>query len=124
MNIRVTLKEFAHNHVVQWLFILMFILNSIALGVVFWAVPPQEGTTVILHHNASIGIDFASVSPWYMAYILPSVGFVLMLFHLILAYVFFARKRRITTHFILLATVLIQLGVIIASVSVALVNKF
>jgi len=113
---------FSYNHLVQWLIILILFLNIISwISLLIFI--PRTDDPVLLHYNAYIGLELDSIGPWHTIFWVPGIGLALSLAHIVAGYIYFRRQERIITHVLLLSAAILQVAVIIASVSIILVNK-
>lgn len=90
-----------------------------SLSILMYFVRPS-GTLRILHYNVYFGVDLLGV--WWQTYIFPLFSLLFFVGHLILARYFYQRSERIAAYLLLLASILIGCGVLIASVGVAFIN--
>lgn len=111
--------EYFKSHIVIWLLILSLTSNLIDwLILKIWVKPVDF--SIILHYNVYFGVD--SIGDYKQVYLLPIIGLILFLVNLILSVFFYERKERIASYVLLMATLMIQLSLIVASVSVILIN--
>lgn len=96
---------------------LLFVVTS--SGIFMYFVRPS-GTLRILHYNVYFGVDL--LGAWWQVYIFPLFSLLFFVGHLMLARYFYQRAERIAAYLLLLASVLIGLGILIASVSIAFIN--
>lgn len=114
--------SFWRNHFVQWLSVLMITLNLASWGALFWFIPATDAP-VLLRYNAYFGFEIGSLGPWYKIFVIPGIGLLFIVVHVIFGYVFYLQKERMLTHLLFLAGVLVQIAVIIATVSIIFVNQ-
>ncbi|MDO8241270.1 MAG: hypothetical protein Q7T51_04815 [Candidatus Moranbacteria bacterium] len=111
--------EYFKSHIVIWLLILSLASNLINwLILKIWVKPVDF--SIILHYNVYFGVD--SIGDYKQAYLLPLIGIILFAINLTLSVFFYERKERIASYILLMATLMIQLSLIVASVSVILIN--
>lgn len=111
--------EFFKNLIVRWLLVGTILLNiaNWVLMVIF--IRPVD-FKIILHYNVYFGVDL--IGDWWQPYILPSMGTVFLLVNLAMAQRFYRQKERIAAHILLLASLMIQAGLIIASSAIVMIN--
>ncbi len=112
-------QEFFKNHIILWLLLFNFISNVsnwLALAIF---INKTEGN-IILHYNVYFGVD--NLGNWKQSFTAPAIGLFLFLINLSLAFFFYKNKERIASYSLLLASVIIQINLIISSVSVILIN--
>jgi len=113
------LKEFFRSQIVIWLLVLSFIAN-IADWVIIATLIKPVNFPIILHYNVYFGADF--IGDYRQAYLLPAIGLILIMINLLLAIYFYAQKERIASYILLIAALMIQLGLIVGSASVIIIN--
>lgn len=91
----------------------------LSLGVLGYFIRSSE-TLIILHYNVYFGVDLLGV--WWQAYVLPFLGGLFLLGHFLLAKRFYARAERIACYLMLLSSGMLSFGILIATISVALIN--
>ena len=82
-------------------------------------VRPTENI-LVLHYNVYFGVDIQGI--WWQLYILPIAGILFFLGHLFFAHRFYQKYDRIAAYLMLFSSGLLNIGIIIASVSIALIN--
>lgn len=75
---------------------------------------------IILHYNAYFGVD--QIGSWEQAYVAPVIGLIIFSVNFFLALNFFQQKERIAAYIIFLASLMVQLGLVIASSALIIVN--
>lgn len=112
-------SEFMKNHIVRWLLIGIFLLNIANWVFLAIFIRPVD-FPIILHYNAYFGVDL--IGDWWQAYVIPAMGLVFFAVNFLLARGFFRKKERIASYILLLASLIIQIGLIIASAAIVLIN--
>ena len=112
-------RDFFKSHIAIWLLILSFLANAINWIILKIWIKPVE-FPIILHYNVYFGVDL--LGNYRQTYILPLIGLSLLVINLLLAMYFYAQKERIASYVLLMATLMIQLSLIVASASVILIN--
>lgn len=112
-------SEFFKNSIVLWLLFGSIFLN--AANWIFLAIfiRPVD-YNIILHYNVYFGVDL--IGNWWQPYVLPVMGIIFLLVNLLLARRLFRQKERIAAYILLLSALIIQVGLIIASAGVVLIN--
>lgn len=93
-------------NIVDWIILAVFV-NKIDAG-------------IILHYNVYFGVD--AVGSWKDVFIFPAIGLVLFVLNTALAIYFYKQRERIASYILLMAAFMAQLSLIIASVSVIIIN--
>ncbi len=112
-------EGYFQSYIVLWLLALSIVANIANWAVLKIFIKPVD-FPIILHYNVYFGVDM--VGNWGQVYFLPSLGVGLLLINSILSIYFYYRKERIASYLILLATLMIQLSLIVASTSVIIIN--
>ena len=112
-------QEFFRNSLIHWTAIAAIFLN-LANWVFLAIFVHPVNYELILHYNVYFGIDITH--PWWEAYLIPTVGSILLLVNFLLAYHFYDQKERVASYLLLLTSIMAQAGLIIASVAVVIVN--
>lgn len=111
-------QEFFKNPIVHWTSIAGAFLNL--ANWVLLAVFIRPSDYLILHYNVYFGYDV--VGDWRQVFFIPSLGLVFLLINFFLACRFFRKRERIASYILLLASIMAEIGLIIASVGVVIVN--
>lgn len=112
-------QEFMKNSIVRWLLVGTIFLNAANWVFLAFFIHPVN-FNIILHYNVYFGVDL--IGDWWQTYILPSMGIVFLLINFFLARQFYRNRERIASYILLLASLMIQIGLIIASVGIVLIN--
>lgn len=112
-------SEYWRNRIAFWL-----LVSSLLANVVNWAILPifvrPTVSTIILHYNVYFGVD--AMGDWKWVFILPGIGFFLLIVNNFLAMYFYANKERIASYVLLIGALMVQLCLLIASISVIIIN--
>jgi hypothetical protein len=112
-------QEYFKSHIVIWLLILSLVANMIDwLILKIWIKPVDF--PIILHYNVYFGVDL--IGDYRQVFVLPLIGLILFVVNLILSLYFYKQKERISSYMLMIASLMIQLSLIVASVSVILIN--
>lgn len=104
--------------------ILVFLGSSYLLNILNWAllyfyIKPSYGQ-IPLHYNAMYGADvFGS---WDMVFRIPSAGLIILVIHNILSKLFYS-KERLASHVLLSSAFIVQLFLLLASLSIIYINS-
>jgi hypothetical protein len=112
-------QEFFQSQVVVWLLGLSLaanLINWLILKIFIKAVD----FPIIMHYNVYFGVDM--LGTWKQTFILPIMGLILFSINGFLSLRFYKYKERIASHLLLMATLMIQLSLIVASLSVIIIN--
>lgn len=113
------LKLFFKNKIVSWMVALNLFFN-IANWVALWVFIKPVDSSIILHYNVYFGVDMTG--NWKMAFVMPSIGLALFLINGLLAFYFYLKLERIASHILLMASLMIQISLLIASTGVIIIN--
>lgn len=111
--------DFFKNHIILWLLVFNFLTNLTNWLILTIFINKTQGN-IILHYNVYFGVD--NLGNWKQSFLAPAVGLFLFLVNFSLAFFFYKNKERIASYSLLLASVIIQINLIISSVSVILIN--
>lgn len=111
--------SFFRNIIVRVLIGVNILFCLISFGLLAYFVRPTENI-LVLHYNVYFGVDIQGV--WWQLYMLPVAGVLFFLGHLFFAYRFYQKYERIAAYLMLFGSGLLNIGIIIASVSVAFIN--
>ncbi|MDR3559743.1 MAG: hypothetical protein P4L62_03755 [Candidatus Pacebacteria bacterium] len=112
-------NDFFLNHIVLWLLLFGIITNA-ADWTILLVFMNRLDADVILHYNVYFGVDM--LGNWKLAFMMPAVGLVLFLVNAFLADYFYRNKERIASYILLLAALMVQLSLIVASAAVIMIN--
>ena len=116
---RFTSNDFFRNHIVLWLLLFGLIANA-ADWTILLVFMNRVDAAVILHYNVYFGVDM--LGSWKLVFIMPAVGLVLYLINAFLADYFYRNNERIASYILLLAALMVQLSLIVASAAVIMIN--
>ena len=112
-------QEYFQSHIVFWLLILSLVANIIDwLILKIWIKPVDF--SIILHYNVYFGVD--QIGSYRQVYLLPMIGLILFIINLVLSMFFYGQKKHIASYILLMATLMIQFSLIVASMSQILIN--
>lgn len=112
-------QEFFQSQIARWLLLLGALANLtdwIALKIF---IRPVD-FPIILHYNVFFGVDM--LGSWKEVFILPFIGLILLLVNGFLALHLYKRKERIASYLLLMAALMIQLSLLVASISIIIIN--
>jgi hypothetical protein len=112
-------QEYFKSHIVVWLLILSFLTNLIDWTILKIWIKPVD-FSIILHYNVYFGVDL--IGNYRQVYVLPTIGLILFMINLLLSMFFYEKKERIASYILLIATLMIQLSLIVVSASIILIN--
>jgi len=112
-------QEYFCNSIILWLLALSFLVNLINVVSLAIFVQPVD-FHIILHYNVYFGVDF--LDSWEKVYFMPFIGIILLIINVLLGLYFFNRKERIASHILMIANLMIQLSLLVASISIILIN--
>ncbi len=107
------------SHIVDWLSTLSLAANLINWVILkIWIKPVNF--PIILHYNVYFGVDM--IGGYRQVYLLPLIGLIIFVINSALSMYFYVRKERIASYILLMAALMIQLSLMVASLSVILIN--
>jgi hypothetical protein len=112
-------RDFFQSNIIRWLIALNLFLNIVDWAILSIFIRSVDGG-IILHYNIYFGVD--NIGDWKQAYAMPLIGLILFVLNLILAYFFYFKKERIASYTLLLASLMAQMCLIVASISVIMIN--
>ena len=112
-------QEYFRSHIVRWLLVFISVANLANWAALKIFIQPVD-LPIILHYNVYFGVDM--LGDWKNLFLLPMVGLILFFINFFLSLYFYRRKERIASYLLLIATLMIQLSLIVASVSVIIIN--
>jgi uncharacterized membrane protein len=93
-------------NIINWIILLVFLK------------PATEN--IILHYNVYFGVDMTGKR--FQAFMSPSIGLVIFFINYFLSAYFFRNKETIASYILLICALMAQLSLIIASISVIIIN--
>lgn len=112
-------KEYWHSRTVLWLLISSIVGNLVNWIIILIYVRPTV-PTIILHYNVYFGVDM--MGNWGWVFILPGIGLFLLIINNSLAIYFYGNLERIASYILLIAALMVQLSLLIATLSVIIIN--
>ena len=112
-------SEFWNSKIILWLLGLNLASNLANWLIIAIFINHLDGD-IILHYNVYFGVD--ELGNWKQAFLLPIIGIILFALNAVLAAWFYAKKERIASHILLLASLMAQWSLIIAAASLIMIN--
>lgn len=112
-------QEYFKSSINLWLIILSLAVNIINWILLKIFIKPVD-FPIILHYNVYFGVD--TTGRYQLVFLLPLIGLVLFIINFLLSRYFYARKERIAGYLLLMATLMIELSLFVASLSVIIIN--
>jgi hypothetical protein len=112
-------NDFFKNHLILWLLLFNFLTNLVNWISLVLFINKTQGN-IILHYNVYFGVD--NFGNWQQVFWMPAIGLGLFLINLYLAFFFHSNKEVIASYILLIASLMIQLSLIIGAISVILIN--
>lgn len=94
------------------------VLNIIHWGLLYFKISPSQNK-ILLHYNVVYGPDFVEKSSYL--YLIPLLALILLLLNFILASHFY-KKEKLSSHFLSIATVAVQMIFFTATVVLIVIN--
>jgi len=121
LSVRPHLREFLHNHHVQWIFLACLAVNILAWGGLAWFIRPSE-VPILLRYNIYLGFDLNYVVEWKHAYRLPAVALGFLFINAIVAFALYRQQDRFGAYIVLFGSLSVQLAMVISLIAIILVN--
>jgi hypothetical protein len=112
-------NDYFKNKSNDWLLILGIAANLVDWVILAVFIRPTANK-IILHYNVYFGVD--AMGNWKSVFILPAVGLILLLANFFLSLHFYRSKEQIASYILLTAALMSQLSLLIASLSVIIIN--
>lgn len=112
-------REIWKSEISLWLVLITFIFNAINWSILFVFIRSVDAD-IILHYNVYFGVD--QIGNSRIIFTLPLIGFFLFIINLFLADFFYRNCERIASYILLLAALMVQVLLVIASISVIVIN--
>lgn len=112
-------QEYFKNPLNVWLLILNLIINAANWAIILIFVKPVD-FSIILHYNVYFGVDV--IGDWRKIFLLPALGLFLFFLNFWLAVYFYKQEEKVAAHLLMVVSFLAQLSLIIASVTITLIN--
>lgn len=112
-------REYFGSSIVCWLLLLAVLGNLGNWALIYFGIT-QRDMPIILHYNVYFGVDAMGYRK--DAFILPIIGLVILAANFILGFYFYEKKERIATYLLLIAAFMIQLSLLVASLSIVMIN--
>ena len=100
------------------------LLASLVLNIIIWTMLAWQTKffpeLITLHYNIYFGIDLLGY--WYQIFLLPALGLIVFLLNSFFAILLF-NKEKIISYFLVGATTLIQVLLLLATISIISVNS-
>jgi hypothetical protein len=112
-------EEYFQSSIAVWLIILSLVANLSNWLILKIFIRPID-LPIILHYNVYFGVDM--MGNYKEVYILPLIGIILLLINFFLSKYLYEKKERIASYLLMMAALMIQLALIVSSVSVIIIN--
>ncbi|MDH4330781.1 MAG: hypothetical protein OEV93_04480 [Candidatus Moranbacteria bacterium] len=112
-------KSFLKNPILISLIALSIFIN-VAVFVLLYSIIGTSNPSIILHYNVYFGVDL--IGGWQEVYMMPAIGLLFVFVNFLLAHYFYFKKERIVSHILMLTALMIQSGVAVAGISIAMIN--
>jgi len=113
------IQEYFKNIIIIWLLILSLIAN-LANWIMLKLLVQSVNFPIILHYNVYFGVDLKG--DYRQIFGIPLIGLFLFLVNFILAKHVYKKGERIACYLLLMATLMMQVNLIIYSLSIILIN--
>ncbi len=113
------IQEYFRNTIVLWLLAVSFLVDlANAVSLVIFVQPVDF--PIILHYNVYFGVDV--LDSFEKVYLMPLIGAFLFIVNTLLGLYFYQQKERIASYILAIANLMIQLSLLVASISIILIN--
>lgn len=112
-------NEYFTNKINIWLIVLTIIANTVNWGAILFFIRPTDHD-IILHYNVYFGVD--ATGNWKSVFMLPAIGLALFVINFFLSIHLYSNKERVASYILLSAAFMAQLSLLIASLSVIIIN--
>ena len=112
-------QEYFQSSIVLWLLALSLVANLTNWIILKIFIQPVD-FPIILHYNVYFGVDV--LDDWKKVFLVPLIGLFLFIINTLLGLYFFKNKERIASYTLSIANLMIQLSLLVASVSIILIN--
>lgn len=112
-------QEYFKNIIVAWLLILSLAAN-IANWIILKLLIQPVDFPIILHYNVYFGVDLKG--NYLQVFGIPSIGLFLFLINNLLSLKAYRSGERIASYLLLMATLMMQVNLIVYSLSIILIN--
>lgn len=113
------IQEYFRSVIVAWLLILSLIANLADWIILKLLIQPVEAP-IILHYNVYFGVDLKG--NYLQVFGIPLIGLFLFLINSLLSLKAYQGEERIASYLLLMATLMIQINLIVYSLSIILIN--
>lgn len=113
------MQEYFRNIIVIWLLILNLVAN-LANWIILKLLIQSVNFPIILHYNVYFGVDLRG--NYRQIFVIPIIGLFLFSVNFILAKYVYTKGERIACYLLLMATLMMQVNLIIYSLSIILIN--
>ena len=112
-------KDFFQSRINAWLAALNIFANLVNWIILAVFIRPVD-RDIILHYNVYFGVDITG--NWKQVFILPFIGLILFAINGFLAAYFYKSQERIAGYVLLITSFMAQLSLIVASISLIIIN--
>lgn len=112
-------QEYFKNIIIVWLLILSLAANIANWIILKLSIQPVD-FPIILHYNVYFGVDLKG--NYWQVFGIPLIGVFLFLINGLLSFKAYQGGERIASYLLLMATLMIQINLIIYSLSIILIN--
>lgn len=112
-------QEYFKRAIVIWLVILSLAINLSEWIILKVFIKPVD-FPIILHYNVYFGVDM--VGNYKSVFLIPLIGLALFLVNFLLSLYFYRSKERIASYLLLMAALMIQLSLLVAALSIIIIN--
>lgn len=111
--------EYFKSSINLWLIILGLAVNAINWILLKIFIKPVD-FPIVLHYNVYFGVDM--IGNYRLVFLLPAIGLVLFLINFFLSRHFYGHKERIASYLLLMAALMVELCLFVASLSIIIIN--
>lgn len=111
--------SFFGNTIIRTLLSANVLFICASFGTLGYFIRPTE-SLLVLHYNVYFGVEIQGL--WWQVFMLPVAGMLFIYGHIFFAHRFYVKSERIAAYLMLFGAGLLNVGVLIASASVAFIN--
>ncbi|PIT89677.1 hypothetical protein COU23_02565 [Candidatus Kuenenbacteria bacterium CG10_big_fil_rev_8_21_14_0_10_36_11] len=109
---------FFKDRIIKWSLISSIFLDALLLVLIYFQIPIRV-EPIVLRYNIYVGISL--IGPWYQAFYLPLMGFVIIIFNFLLAKMMFLKEKTLA-YVLAVVAILCQLSLLATGALLVIVN--
>ena len=105
--------------IIKWSLIVSIALAIIHLALIYFRIPVRV-EPIVLRYNIYVGISL--IGPWYQAFYLPLMGFVIIIFNFLLAKMMFLKEKTLA-YVLAIVAIVCQISLLTTGALLVIVNS-